>query len=666
MNSDIDRRGRASLWASASVLLAGLAACQPEARQLLLLDLARADPIVLEATARPWHEAGYTVHYRRFYPHLTQSDPTRYHALLLLGGRAPEQPTDALTAGDLVLLSTWTAQGGAVVLGYAGDGEGTQDRWLMNRWLATVGAGIEIGPAVLSDTASPTVAGFAPQPAVLARRSAPPRGAPLGPFPAGRAHALHVSDVRRALAHITRSADLRSSDQPAAASAAAVFAASRVGHGLVVVASRHTLAALGADVRPATTPLVPADALAGTRAFLVALARWTLRPAEWAAVPPQGRGPPLTLSDAPLPVRHDPPRLDPPPGARPVKLAARPGDAAEVRTQAPRWIARNGLRLLWGDDPAPRAGALDSLIGFLDVGSFNALATLAAHSGDAMTDSATARWRETVARLAQTSLRWFPALRLADFQPPPDTLGGGWCALDPRLWTEGLAPAYAALARLAAESPDVVAGVALDLDLEGRRATPGDGLGPEPCDATYRAVLSALALDSIRTARLGDLPVAARSAALLDAGLLAGYYDVLERAVALRAWLVARAARRAAPNLSLALRDAVPPDDWLAMGLLRGFAAAAAPSPMLVWSHAVRSRALVAGYRRRGVAVLHAVGLSPRFVPAGTWPRLRRTAFTDNDGFWVASVERILAGPRTPQGPLSADSLARLVRRLTR
>ncbi|MGH7646172.1 MAG: hypothetical protein ACREMR_11375, partial [Gemmatimonadales bacterium] len=171
-----------------------LAACQPEARQLLLLDLARTDPIVLEATARPWHEAGYTVHYRRSYPHLAHSDPSRYHTLVLLGGRAPEQPTDALTVGDLVVLSAWVTRGGALVLGYAGDGEGAQDRWLMNRWLATVGAGIEIGATALSDTASPMVAGFAPQPGVRARRGAPPRGAPLGPFPAGRTHPLHVSD----------------------------------------------------------------------------------------------------------------------------------------------------------------------------------------------------------------------------------------------------------------------------------------------------------------------------------------------------------------------------------------------------------------------------------------------------------------------------------------
>ncbi|MGH9258407.1 MAG: hypothetical protein ACRD08_00700, partial [Acidimicrobiales bacterium] len=182
---------------TAALLLVLLAACQPEARQLLLLDLARTDPIVLEATARPWHDAGYTVHYRRFYPHLARSDLDRYHALLLLGGPAPEQPADALTLGDLTVLSSWLARGGVVVLGYAGDGEGSEDRWLMNRWLASVGAGIEIGLAVLADTASPVVAGFAPQPAVLARRNAPPRGAPLDPFPAGRVHALRLSDPRR-------------------------------------------------------------------------------------------------------------------------------------------------------------------------------------------------------------------------------------------------------------------------------------------------------------------------------------------------------------------------------------------------------------------------------------------------------------------------------------
>ena len=63
-----------------SVLLV-LAACQPQARRLLLLDLALSDPVVLNGTDRPWVDAGYTVRYRRFYPHLTRGDLPRFRTL---------------------------------------------------------------------------------------------------------------------------------------------------------------------------------------------------------------------------------------------------------------------------------------------------------------------------------------------------------------------------------------------------------------------------------------------------------------------------------------------------------------------------------------------------------------------------------------------------------
>src|SRR2546425_12546760 len=35
--------------------------CQPAARRLLLLDLALSDPVLLNGTARPWRDQGYTV-----------------------------------------------------------------------------------------------------------------------------------------------------------------------------------------------------------------------------------------------------------------------------------------------------------------------------------------------------------------------------------------------------------------------------------------------------------------------------------------------------------------------------------------------------------------------------------------------------------------------------
>src|SRR6266852_412813 len=120
------------------------AACQPEAHRLLLVDFTLADPLTLETTAAPWHDAGYRVEYRRFYPHLTRADLARYRTVVVL-------------AYEPDLSATREA--------------GTLDRWIMNRWLAAQGSGIEIGedpvdvPAVPLPSSSLDNAGFAPCPA---------------------------------------------------------------------------------------------------------------------------------------------------------------------------------------------------------------------------------------------------------------------------------------------------------------------------------------------------------------------------------------------------------------------------------------------------------------------------------------------------------------------
>src|SRR5256886_13013987 len=88
-----------------------VAACQPQARRVLLLDLALSDPVVLNGTARPWADAGYRVQYRRFYPHLTRADLPQFRTLLFLLGREPEAASDALTAGDVALLDEWVRRG---------------------------------------------------------------------------------------------------------------------------------------------------------------------------------------------------------------------------------------------------------------------------------------------------------------------------------------------------------------------------------------------------------------------------------------------------------------------------------------------------------------------------------------------------------------------------
>src|SRR5256885_7780407 len=101
-----------------------------------MLDLQLSDPIALDATAEPWRAAGYTVEYRRFYPHLTRADLRRYHGILLLGGGEPELSSDALSAGDPALLREWVGGGGGGVFGYAGGGRGVFGRLVVYRWLA--------------------------------------------------------------------------------------------------------------------------------------------------------------------------------------------------------------------------------------------------------------------------------------------------------------------------------------------------------------------------------------------------------------------------------------------------------------------------------------------------------------------------------------------------
>ena len=153
-----------------------------------------------------------------------------------------------------------------------------------------------------------------------------------------------------------------------------------MGEGLLVVASRNLLAA-GKDDR-------------GTRDFLVALARWTRRPAEWAGVAPAMHPLPLTLSSAPRPLLVHPPPLAPPKGVAvvimPEPIVPRP--PAE-RPTVPNWIARQGMRVVWSRY-APYA--VDSLIRFVEAASLNALATVIPFA--ALDDTLGTRniWKSTV------------------------------------------------------------------------------------------------------------------------------------------------------------------------------------------------------------------------------------------------------------------------------
>src|SRR2546430_814134 len=385
-----------------------LCACQPQARRLLVLDLALSEPALLNGAVQPWRDEGYNIEYRRFYPHLARADLDRYRVLLFLLGREPEAPSDALTVGDLALLTEWVLRGGVAVLGYDADGEGYLDRWTTNRWLDFLGTGISIGDRLLEDTTTRALTTTGrPQPWAEARTVGDePLGSPLGevyePFPLDRNNVITVRDHSALLAVPSLSVFGQAPQPPVPPpprGGAGVVAAARVGDGLVLVISRHALGALGPQFRPTTAPLQQPDALERTRGFLTALARWTRRPAEWAHVPPAVRGVPVALQQAPIPVELVPPPLVPPVGVDTVALPLVPDSKLDRATSVPEWLRQQGMRVLWapllpardGRHAVRPAASLDSLVTLLDVGGFNLLGGDADPAG---ADSVHARWEE--------------------------------------------------------------------------------------------------------------------------------------------------------------------------------------------------------------------------------------------------------------------------------
>ncbi|HTI06149.1 MAG TPA: hypothetical protein VL549_12575, partial [Gemmatimonadales bacterium] len=421
-------------------------------------------------------------------------------------------------------------------------------------------------------------------------------------------------------------------------------AASRVGDGLIVVASKSLLGSAGADPK--------------TRDFLVALARWTRRPAEWASVTAASQPVPLRLANAPQRLGVHPPTLTAPTGAAVTALPLVAGARAEDSVIAPGWVARQGMRVLWARF-TPQG--LDSLLRFVDVAALNTIATLIPFPALADTIGTRNLWKVTAERLQATSIKWFPAVSLAavggasqgaDEVDRRGDLVPIACGLDTAFWRGALRPTYRQLVRLGGARPDVLAGVALDLD-SAMTEYSGSGF----CDADYRVGLAALGLDSIDASRLAALPPIARYDSLLERGLLNRYFDALSAAVAERAGALRGEVRRLNAEVRFAVRATDRPADWFTLGLLRGLSSRDAP--VLLWlkggaAGGESARTLLREYRAREIYALSAHALAPdraTFAPAGL-PRLHASVFGENAGFWLDGA--------------ASDSLGRAIRRFVR
>ena len=142
------------------------------------------------------------------------------------------------------------------------------------------------------------------------------------------------------------------------------------------------------------------------------------------------------------------------------------------------------------------------------------------------------------------------------------------------------------------------------------------------------------------------------------------YFGALEQAVARRAAELRTQARRLDPDLDFALRSTRFPSDWWALGFATGLTAPGAPVVLLTSAPLVRSP--LARLSAHGARPVHALELTPGRLPAAAWARLGRVVLAVHGGFWIATSAGTPGRARTADGPLSPDSLARLIRRLGR
>jgi len=629
-------------------MLLALVACQPQTRRALLLDLSLSDPALIASTAEPWARAGYTVDYRRFYPHLTRGDLTRYRTIILLGGCRPEAGADAIDAGDLALLTEWVPGGGVLIFGYVAGGEGGHDRAVMNRWLHGIGAGITIEGDALEDRApgrgAPVVDLVRARGTATELDLAAPREFASGPL-----HALLVARPQQALARAPASAVLRVGDSIAARGGVPVAAARRVDRGLVVVTSRHLLGAGGAELHATPILAVVRDSFTVTRRFLVALARWTRRPAAWARVPERGRTAPIVLDEPALHVSPRAPPLSAPGALGLLRFPRAQPPEARPMTARSGSISR-GIRGGWTRVALTDPGVLDSLLGFLDAAGLNVLASppplpVTADSAGQAPTSATA-WAQALARLGATSVLWFPIITVDPAALTPTT-----CLLDDTLWTGVVDPALRAALSIGPRTGGPLGGFVLEL--AGRE----DGSTPALCDAGVRAGLTRLGWDSTAIARFLDLAPAARYQALLSGGTLNLYVAALEAAVAARAARSAAALPRTSAGLAATIWSRPTTASWRVVGVARGFTVDTAP--VVLWDDEPYADAIVATFGDRGIATLHTVSIPAAALGERRLSRLRAAVAGASDGFWIGPIEELMADRAAPP-----DSIARYLRRL--
>jgi hypothetical protein len=631
--------------------------------------------------------AGFEVHHRRYYPHLSAADST-YSLVIMAAGNAPAVPASTMRLAELANARKLVEGGGALLLAplssFHDSNSGENDWFLFNRLLEELEVDIRIdkntviGAAWTGSPAPPHVDtewAYAPtlemalgypylEPTAGHPTSAGVERVAGGSVPTLRVTSDEVDVLLRThdKGYIWRYFFTGDPSQRVVPldRERAVAALARAKRGYLAVVGRATLSSLGglagsASDKPARDLL----ALDSNRRFLSALFSYLRQLVAGVAAfkvhGPLGKDQSFTVATQEIPAIGSGPVLkvsttinqlavpDKPPATDEDLLELAPGgNAAPVA--APSWFGKGGARIAYGDLTQPLS-AMTAAFGEILAHDLDALLT--GSQPERLTRRDPQPWRDNHLDVAQQAssagARWIASGFINTYwaENPgvyPRMVGAqgqqadGPAPLDDKFWSEVMIPTYAAVGELAKQSPGIF-GLSFDLELyQAAQLWHTDGYA---FSSSTLAAFTSSQPGAPHKSKLEQLPAEERLDYLVDQGLLKSYFHALEHAAFLLGRSCREAARKEAPHLELLVYVPVFPSSWFYHGLLRGLGTPARPVVVLTfepWADRARRE-----LNAQGVQMAHVGGtLASHWRPQDLAQVLPALA-AGSGGYWYLS-----------------------------
>lgn len=647
----------------------------------LIVDYAMATPEINEGIAFPYVRAGCRVDYRPFYPNLVEADLNRYRLIFLLAGRTPDYPSGMMSAHEKTAVQDFVRNGGTLILApNLEGGEGTNERYMYNALLADLGVQIQIGNEQVTDPEHQYAATLWERPFYQATTNHPVGENAPGQMAFERSVYLTAGAGTDVL--------LKSFPTAQPEGMMPIIAMAPAGNGLVVVAGRYILNAVGIPLRISGEPLVHPEKLEDTAAYLERLARYIvdLTRDKSCRIPAAISHEPVVLCDLPddyvmdctpmqrnlpegetitnykLPVYHD--DID----GYDRKLAGHYAAIPDERRYG--WIRNEGVRACWGStvDWADMIKTKEDIervadtLKAMDVNLFWGIAACQAVGGPGYSEEEKKKvleqWTWTAEALDGSPVKWYPTLDYRYFREEKTRCLGAQgqkleapSPTDTSFWFENWRNSMLAMAEFSLDHP-CIGGLCMDVELYGHPPAYNYYMGYGFEDECFYTALDRWqgSLDAALLKDFHELPIDERFNRLKMYGLLEAYFTTLSDEVARICRRIRDDIRKINPDLLIASYIFTTPCNWFDLGLYRGFSTP--EEPVILMTFNVRSGRMMEHLRRREIYAYHTSVALLGMIGVDEYETVFSNASKLGHGYWMNNVNSLLTtNPDSVEAP---------------